>query len=220
MFAIWFLVPLSFLNPAWASGNSWFTWCWSLECKILSMTLLAWEMSAIVWWLAHSLVPPFLGIGIRIDLFQSCGHCWVFQICWHFKCNTFMVSAFRVLDGSTGIPSHPLALLTAVLPRPTWLQLQNVALGGWPCYCSNLVHLDLFCAVLPCILSISSWSLQSTRSLPFISFIMPMFGQNVPLISLVFLKRSLVFLLLLFSSGFIPCSLKKAFFSLWVVLPK
>ena len=23
----------------------------------------------------------FLGIGMRIDLFQFCGHCWVFQIC-------------------------------------------------------------------------------------------------------------------------------------------
>ena len=30
---------------------------------------------------------PFLGIGMRIDLFQSCGHCWVFQICWHIECN-------------------------------------------------------------------------------------------------------------------------------------
>ena len=30
--------------------------------------------------LAHSLVLAFLGIGMRIDLFQSCGHLWVFQI--------------------------------------------------------------------------------------------------------------------------------------------
>ena len=42
---------------------------------------VAWEMSEIVQWLAHSLVLPFLGIGMRIDIFQSCGHCWVFQIC-------------------------------------------------------------------------------------------------------------------------------------------
>ena len=27
------------------------------------------------------LLLPFLGIGMSIDLFQSCGHCWVFQIC-------------------------------------------------------------------------------------------------------------------------------------------
>ena len=48
------------------------------------------EMSAIVRWLAHSLVLHFLGVGIRTDLFQSCGHCWVFQICWHIECNTLM----------------------------------------------------------------------------------------------------------------------------------
>ena len=38
--------------------------------KILSMTSPAWEMSAVVRWLAHSLVLPFLGIGMRIDVFQ------------------------------------------------------------------------------------------------------------------------------------------------------
>ena len=52
--AIWCPVALPFLNPAWTSGISWFAQCWSLVCKILSMTLLAWKMSAIVWWLAHS----------------------------------------------------------------------------------------------------------------------------------------------------------------------
>ena len=114
------------------------------------LTLLAWEMSAIIRWLGHSCFPSssevkvsacdvgdpglipglgrspgegngnplqysclenpmdrgawwaivhgvpksrtrlsdftffhflFLGIGLRIDLFQSCGHCWVFKIC-------------------------------------------------------------------------------------------------------------------------------------------
>ena len=60
-------------------------------------------MSAIIQWLAHSLVLPFLGIGMRIGLFQSCGHCWVFQICYHIECNTLMTSSFRVLNSSTGI---------------------------------------------------------------------------------------------------------------------
>ena len=27
-------------------------------------------------------------------LFQSCGHCWVFQICWHIECSTF--SGFEI----------------------------------------------------------------------------------------------------------------------------
>ena len=36
MLAIWCLVPLPFLNPAWTSGSSWFTYCWSLAWRILS----------------------------------------------------------------------------------------------------------------------------------------------------------------------------------------
>ena len=37
--AIWSLVPLPFLNPAWTSGSSRFTYCWSLAWRILSITL-------------------------------------------------------------------------------------------------------------------------------------------------------------------------------------
>ena len=53
-------------------------------------------------------------------------------------------------------------------------------------------------------------SSASTRSLPFLSFIVPIFKQNIPFIFPSFLKRSLVFSLLLFSSSFMHCSLKKA----------
>ena len=42
------LVPLPFLKPAWTSGSSRFTYCWSLAWKILSITLPVCEMSAIV----------------------------------------------------------------------------------------------------------------------------------------------------------------------------
>ena len=40
MLAIWSLVPLPFLNPAWTSESPWFTYCWSLAWRILSITLL------------------------------------------------------------------------------------------------------------------------------------------------------------------------------------
>ena len=36
--AIWSLVPLPFLKPAWTSGSSQFTYCWSLPWRILSIT--------------------------------------------------------------------------------------------------------------------------------------------------------------------------------------
>ena len=105
----------SLLNPAWTSGSSWFAWRWSLPCKILSKTLLVWDMSVLVWWLAHSLVLPFLGTGMRIDLFQACDHCCVVKICWQNECKILIASSFRDLNSSAGILSHPLALLTAVL---------------------------------------------------------------------------------------------------------
>ena len=79
MLAIWSLIPLPFPNSAWTSGSSWFTYCWSLAWRILSITLLACEMSAIVWQFEHSSALPFFGIRIKTGLFQSCGHCWIFQ---------------------------------------------------------------------------------------------------------------------------------------------
>ena len=41
MLAIWSLVSLPFLNPAWTSGSSRFMYCWSLAWRIWSITLLA-----------------------------------------------------------------------------------------------------------------------------------------------------------------------------------
>ena len=110
MLAIWSLVPLPFLNPSWTSGNSRFTFFWSLAWRILSITLWACEMNAIVWWCEHSLALPFFGIGMETDLFQSCGHCWVFQICWFIECSTFTASSVRIWNSSTAIPSPPLAV--------------------------------------------------------------------------------------------------------------
>ena len=61
-----------FLNPAWTSGSSQFTYCWSLTWRILSITLLVWEMSATGHSLkfVHSLTFPIFGIGMKTDLFQ------------------------------------------------------------------------------------------------------------------------------------------------------
>ena len=67
--------------------------------------------------LNYSLALPFFGIGMKTDLFQSCGHCWVFQICWHIECSTFTASSFRIWNSSTGIPSPPLDLFLVMLPK-------------------------------------------------------------------------------------------------------
>ena len=50
------------------------------------------------------------------------------------------------------------------------------------------------------------------------SFIAPIFALNVPLVSLIFLKRSLVFPILLFSSISLHWALRKAFLSLCAIL--
>ena len=53
----------------------------------------------------------------------------------------------------------------------------------------------------------------SARSLLFMSFIVPIFGQKFLFISPIYLKRSLVFPLLLFSSSFIGCLMRYYFAS-------
>ena len=61
-------------------------------------------------------------------------------------------------------------------------------------------------------------SSASVRSIPFLLFIVPIFAWNVPLMSLIFLKTSLVFPILLFSSISLHWSLRKAFLSLLAIL--
>ena len=65
----------------------------------------------VVWGIA------FLGILMRTHLFQSCVHCWVFQICWHIECSPLTASSFRIWNSSSGSPSPPLALFIVVLTK-------------------------------------------------------------------------------------------------------
>ena len=58
----------------------------------------------------------------------------------------------------------------------------------------------------------------SFRSIPFLSFIVPIFAWNDPLISLIFLKRSLAFPIVLFSSISLQWSPRKSFLSLLAIL--
>ena len=93
-------------------------------------------------------------------------------------------SSFRILNCSAAIPSPPLAMFLVILPKahltshsgmsgfrwvttPSWL-------SGWLrpfLYSSSVYSCDLFL--------ISS---ASVRSLPFLSFIVPILAWNVPLI--------------------------------------
>ena len=128
---------------------------------------------------------------MKTDLFQSCDHCWLFQICWHIECSTFTASSFRIWNSSTGIPSPPLALFVVMLSKahltshsrmsgsrwvitPSWLS------GSWSSFLYSYsvysCHLLLICSA-------------SVSSIPFFSFIEPIFAWNCSLGISNFLKE-------------------------------
>ena len=132
-------------------------------------------------------------------LFQSCGYCWVFQICWHIECSTFTASSSRIWNSSTGIPSPPLALFVVMLSKAHLTSHSRMSGSGWvitPSWLSGSWRSFLysFSVFFSHLFFISS---ASVRSLPFLSFIDLVFAWNVPLVSLIFLKRFLVFPFLL-----------------------
>ena len=155
MLAIWSLVPLPFLNPAWITGSSWFTYCWSLAWRILNITLLACGMSAIVQQFELSLTLPFFGIGMKTDLFQSCGHCWVFQICLHIECNTFTASSFRIWNSSTGILTSTSFVCSDTSKAHLTSHSRMSGSSEWSHYCGYPGHKNLFCIILLCIFATS-----------------------------------------------------------------
>ena len=112
---IWSLVLTPLLNPSWTSGSSQFTYCWNLAWRIFEHYIASvWDecYCAVVWTFC---CVVFLWDWNENDLFQSCGHCWVFQICWHIEYNTFTASSLRIRNSSTGILSPPLALFIVML---------------------------------------------------------------------------------------------------------
>ena len=132
MFAIWFVVPLPFQNPAGTSGSFQFMYCWSLAWRIFSITLLACEMTATVQYFEHSLPLPFFGIRMKSD-FSSPVSTAEFSKFAGILCNTLTASSFRIWNSSTGIPSPPLALFVVTLLRPTWLHTPGCpVLCEWP----------------------------------------------------------------------------------------
>ena len=209
MLAIWSLVPLPFLKPAWSSQ---FMYCWSLAWENFKhyFTSLWNECNCVVVW-------AFFGIAFLRDWNENWPFAvlWPllsFQICWHIECSTFTASSFRIWNNSTGISSLPLALFIVMLSKahltshsrmsgsrwvitPSWLS------GSW----RSLVYNS---SVYSCHLSLISYAF--VRSIPFMSFIEPIFAWNIPLVSLIFLKRSLEFLILLFSSVSLHWSLRNA----------
>ena len=63
---------VSCIAEAWL-GEFWALLYWRVRCVQLCNNL------SIIW---HCLS---LGLKWKLTFFQSCGHCWIFQICWHIE---------------------------------------------------------------------------------------------------------------------------------------
>ena len=154
---------------------------------------------------------------------------WPFPVLWpllsfpkllHIECSTLTASSFMIWNSSTGISSPPLTLFIVMLPKAhltphsrmsgsRWVITISWLSGSWKSFLySSSVH--------SCHLFLISSA--SVRSIPFLSFIVPIFAWNVPLVSLIFLKRSLDFPIILLSSISLHWSVRKSFLSLFVIL--
>ena len=126
--AIWSLLALPFLNPAWTYGISQFKYCLRLDWRI---TLVACEMTATVWWL--NILWNCLSLVLEWKRpFPSCGHYCGFQICWHIECSTITASSLRIWNNSTAISWPPLALFIVMFLKAHLICNSGcLALGEW-----------------------------------------------------------------------------------------
>ena len=76
---IWKFTVHILLKPGLENFEHYFARVWD-ECKCT----VDWTFFGIA----------FLGIEMKTDPFQSCDHCWVFQICWHTECSTLTALSF------------------------------------------------------------------------------------------------------------------------------
>ena len=159
---------------------------------------------------------------MKTDHSQSCGQCWVFQICWHIECSTLTASYLGILNSSPGIPLPPGALFIVMLPKAHLTSHSKISGARWvimitPSWLSGSLGSFLYSSsVYYCHLFLISSAF--VRLILFLSIIVPIFAKNVPLVFLIFLRRSRVFPILLFSSISLYWLLRKAFLSLLAIL--
>ena len=126
---IWKFTVHILLKPGLENFEHYFAHVWG-ECNC-----------AVVW---AFFAIAFFGTGMKTDLFQSYGHCWVFQICWHIECSTF-TSSFRIWNRSIGIPSPPLALFVlsshSRMSGSRWVITPSWLSGSLRSFCIVLLYI-------------------------------------------------------------------------------
>ena len=140
---IWMFMVNVMLKPGLENFQHYFASVWD-ECNCM-----------VVW--------AFFGIAFLWDWnenwpFPVLCHCWVYQTCWHTVCSTFTTSSFRIWNSSIGIPSPPLALLIAMLPKAHLTLYSRMSGSRWvitPSWFSGSWRSFLY-HVLLCIVATSS----------------------------------------------------------------
>ena len=182
---------------------------WSLAWRILSITLqhVRWVQLCgslnILWhclslWLEWKLTfsspvatVEFSKFADMLSAALSQHHLWGFEIAQLEFCHH---PSFVVMLLKAHLTFHSRMSGSRWVITPPWLP--------------GSLRLFLYSSVYSCHLFLISSA--SVRSIPFLSFIVPIFAWSVPLVSLIFLKRFLVFPILLFSSISLHWSLRKA----------
>ena len=116
------------------------------------------------------------------------------------------------------MPSPPLALFIVMSPKAHLTSHSRMSGSRWviiSLWISWSWRSFLYTSVYSCYLFLISYA--SVRSIPFLSFIKPIFAWNIPLVSLISLKISPVFRIVLFSSISSHWSLRKTFLSLLAI---
>ena len=220
MLAIWSLVPLTFLKPAWTSGSSQFTLLLKpgLENFEHYLTIMWDECNCVVVW-------AFFDIAFHWDWNEN----WPFPVLWPllsfpnllaYWVRTFTASSFRIWNSSIGISSPLLVLFVVMLPKAHLTSHSRMSVSRWviiASWLSGLWRWFLYSfSVYSCHLFLISSA--SVRSKPFIVLYWAYFHMKYSLCISNFLKRSLVFPILLFSSISLRWSLRNAFLSLFAIL--
>ena len=202
MLAIWFLVSLPSLT---FSLNIWkFTFHILLKPGLQYFeqyfTIVWDECNCVVIW-------GFFGIAFLWNWNEN----WPFPVLWPllsfpnllaYECSSFRASSFRIWNSSTRIPSPPLALFVMMLSKAHLTSHSRMPGSRWvitPSWLSASWRSFMYSpSVYSCHLFLTSSA--SVRSIPRLSFIELIFAWNISLVSLIFLKRSLVFPVVLLPS--------------------
>ena len=176
---IWKFTVHILLKPGLENFEHYFTSMWD-ECNCV----VVWAFFAIafLWdWNENWPFPvlwPLLSFPNLLAYWVQHFHSIIFQDLKYLNWNSITSTSFVCSDPKAHLTSHSRMSGSRGVITPLWL-------------CRSWRSLWYISSMYSCYLFLISSA--SVTSIPFLSFVEPIFAWNVPLVSLMFLKRSLVF---------------------------